>query len=69
MEPVELGLRDNVRPQGHPRRSPLRPAVEEVEEIQRGVVNDAPQVFRTVVHRGDEFDMLEDDVASVEIKA
>lgn len=31
-------------------------------------MNAAPQVFRTVVHHGDEFDMLE-EVASAEVKA
>jgi hypothetical protein len=40
-----------------------------VEEIERELVNAIPQVFRTVVHHGDEFDMLEEEVASAEVKA
>jgi hypothetical protein len=40
-----------------------------VEEIERELVNAIPQVFRTVVYHGDELDMLEEEVASVEVKA
>ena len=32
-------------------------------------MNAAPQVFRMVVRSGDEFNMLEEEVASVEVKA
>ena len=46
---------------------PLRLVVEEVEEIAWEPMNVAPQVFRTVVRHGYEFDMLE-DVASTEMK-
>jgi len=35
----------------------------------RSPVNSGPQVFHTVVRRRDKFDMVEEDVASAEVKA
>lgn len=40
-----------------------------MEEIQWEPANAAPQVFHLVIYCGDEFDMLEEDVATVEVKA
>ena len=64
---AQIGLEHPVRAQQQPRRAPLRLAVVEVEEIVREPAQ-PPQVLRTVIRRGDEFDMLEEGEASVETK-
>ena len=67
IQPVEMGLGGHVRPQRRPRRLLPREAAVEVEKIERGLAQPAdaaPQVFRTVLRREDEFDMLEEEVAS-----
>lgn len=63
-----MGLRGLVRPQRRPRRSPPWAAAVEVKEIDREPADVVPQVFCTVLYHGDEFDMLEEEVASKEVK-
>ena len=64
---AQIGLGRPVRAQRQPRRAPPRVATLEVEEIVQKPAQ-APQVLRTVIQRGDDFDMLEEGEASEEAK-
>jgi len=64
---MELSSRCSVQAQQHLRRSPPWIAAIQIEEIPWEPAR-SPHVFRTVIRRGDEFDMLEEEEATTEVE-
>lgn len=64
---MELSSRRSIQAQQHLRRSPPWIAIVQIKEIPQEPAR-PPQVFCTVIQRGDEFDKLEEEEATTEVK-